>query len=309
MKLRRRAFQRYQKLGVAYEAAREPAYIVLKRAKGCDEMGATPMRFKVGNDVRVRMAPLNRYPTKLHSKWSMLYQIVAANGVLSLVEDPEMRESLTAHLDLSPYQAAAIEQGWCLRPEAASAGQPGEATLARLFQYAPGIYPLMAQASFEPGKAELEKMRAAQPRPATNLNKPKVAALGSSGSMEVMAGGAGNASVGNTSLRQLTRGVGSPLAILISLQGFSRVPTQSLLNQATPIPLPSLHTTLANLKIQTTLVATVSTLSLQSLLSLENRPTLQNPLPIQKPVPSDRSPTRNLFQGLDVSSDTLTTSS
>ena len=47
--------------------------------------------FKVGDDVRVRMAPLNRSPSKLHSKWSKLYQIVSANGVLASVEDPEMR--------------------------------------------------------------------------------------------------------------------------------------------------------------------------------------------------------------------------
>ena len=101
IKLRRRAFLPYQKLGVAYEAAHESDYIVLKRAKDCDEIGDNQKRFKVGDDVRVRMAPLNRYPTNLHSKWSKLYQIVAANGVLASVDGREMRESLTAHLELS----------------------------------------------------------------------------------------------------------------------------------------------------------------------------------------------------------------
>ena len=41
------------------------------------------------------MAPLNRPPTKLHSKWSKLYQIGAVKGVVATVEDPETEESLT----------------------------------------------------------------------------------------------------------------------------------------------------------------------------------------------------------------------
>ena len=83
IKLRRRAYQRYQKLDVADEAAREPAYTVTKKAKEFYEMGATQKQFNVGDDVRPA--------TKVQSKWRKLYQIVAAKGVVATVGDPETR--------------------------------------------------------------------------------------------------------------------------------------------------------------------------------------------------------------------------
>ena len=72
------AFQRYQKPGVAYESARESADTVAKRAKDYYDMGAIQKQFQVGDNVRIRVAPLNRpAPTKLRSKWYILYQFVA----------------------------------------------------------------------------------------------------------------------------------------------------------------------------------------------------------------------------------------
>ena len=56
------AFHRYQKLGVAYEAARESAYIAAKRAKDYYDMGAIQKQFQVGENVRIGIAPLNRPP-------------------------------------------------------------------------------------------------------------------------------------------------------------------------------------------------------------------------------------------------------
>ena len=88
------AFQRYQKLGVAYEAAREATYTATKRAKDYYDMGANQKQFRVGDNVRIRMAPLNRPPSKLHSKWSKFYRIVAVKGVVATVEDPETRNPL-----------------------------------------------------------------------------------------------------------------------------------------------------------------------------------------------------------------------
>ena len=58
------AFHRYQKLGVAYEAARESAYTAAKRAKDYYDMGAIQKQFQVGDNVRIRMPPLNRPPQK-----------------------------------------------------------------------------------------------------------------------------------------------------------------------------------------------------------------------------------------------------
>ena len=46
------AYQRYQKLGVAYEAARESGYISAKRAKDYCDMGAIQKQFNVGDNVR-----------------------------------------------------------------------------------------------------------------------------------------------------------------------------------------------------------------------------------------------------------------
>ena len=66
------AFQRYQNLGLAYEAARELAYTAEKRANDYYDIGAIQKQFNVGDKVRIRMAPMNRPATKLHSKWSTL---------------------------------------------------------------------------------------------------------------------------------------------------------------------------------------------------------------------------------------------
>ena len=93
------AFQRYQKLGVAYEAARESAFAASKRTKVYYDMGAIQKQFQVGDIVRIRMAPLNRALTKLHSKWSKLYRIVAVKGVVVTVKDPETEETNTVHVD------------------------------------------------------------------------------------------------------------------------------------------------------------------------------------------------------------------
>ena len=81
------AFQRYQKLGVAYEAARESTYTATKRAKDYYDMAAIQKQFKVGDNVRIGMPPLNRPRTKLHSKWSKLYRIVAVKGVVATLEE------------------------------------------------------------------------------------------------------------------------------------------------------------------------------------------------------------------------------
>ena len=58
------AFPRYQKLGVAYEAGRESTYTAAKRAKDYYNMGAIQKKFEEGDNVRLRMAPLNRPPDK-----------------------------------------------------------------------------------------------------------------------------------------------------------------------------------------------------------------------------------------------------
>ena len=56
------AFHRYQKLCVAYEAARESTYTAAKRAKDYYDMGAIQKQFQVGDNGRIRVAPLNRHP-------------------------------------------------------------------------------------------------------------------------------------------------------------------------------------------------------------------------------------------------------
>ena len=93
------AFQRYQKPGVAYEAARESAFAASKRAKDYYDMGAIQKQFHVGDNVRIRMAPFNRPLSKLHSKWSKFYRIVAVKGVVVTVKDPETEETITVHVD------------------------------------------------------------------------------------------------------------------------------------------------------------------------------------------------------------------
>ena len=55
-------FQRYQKLGVVFEAARESAYTAAKRAKDYYDMGAIQKQFQVGDNVPIRMVPLKPPP-------------------------------------------------------------------------------------------------------------------------------------------------------------------------------------------------------------------------------------------------------
>ena len=82
-------------LGVESDPGRESAYTGTKRAKDSYDMGASQKQFKVEDNLRIRMAPFNRPATKMHSKWSKLYQIVEEKEVLARVEDPDTRESLT----------------------------------------------------------------------------------------------------------------------------------------------------------------------------------------------------------------------
>ena len=102
-------------------------------------MGETQKQLTDGDKVRMQIAPMNRPATNPRSKWSILYEIVAAKGVFVPLEDPERRDSMSGYHELSEYQATAIERGWFLRPESASLGPQGEATLGMLFYYAPGI--------------------------------------------------------------------------------------------------------------------------------------------------------------------------
>ena len=99
-------------------------------------------------------------------------------------------------VDLSAYQAAAFERGWFRRAGAAQTVPPGLATLALACHYAPGHYPLMAQASFATAKADFEKVRAAKAGPAPLSNKPTFDVLSTSGAAEVMAGSVGASGVG-----------------------------------------------------------------------------------------------------------------
>ena len=101
VQLRRRAFEPYQKFGVANQAAGEPAYTVPKGAKDCIDRGATQKQFKVGDGVRIRIWLLNRLATKIHSKSSKLYPIMAAKRVVATVEHPGTRDSLSASDNLS----------------------------------------------------------------------------------------------------------------------------------------------------------------------------------------------------------------
>ena len=60
------------------------------------------------DNLRIQMAPLNRPATKLPSKWSKLYQIVAVKGVVATMEDPEKMESLTVHVDRLALSSARL---------------------------------------------------------------------------------------------------------------------------------------------------------------------------------------------------------
>ena len=110
------AFQRYQKLGVASEADRESAYTAAKKAKDYYDMGAIQKQFSVGDNVSILMAQLNRPATTLHSKWSKIYQIVAEKGVLATVQDLEMKESITVHVDRLTFSSARLRDELATEP-------------------------------------------------------------------------------------------------------------------------------------------------------------------------------------------------
>ena len=110
------AFQPYQKLGVGYEAARESSYTAAKRAKDYYDMAAIQKQFQVGDNVGIRKAPLNRPPTKQHSKWSKLYRIVAVKGGVATVEDPETEESITVHVDRLAFSNPPLRDEIALEP-------------------------------------------------------------------------------------------------------------------------------------------------------------------------------------------------
>ena len=102
---------------------------------------------------------------------------------------------MSGYHELLAYPDAAIDGGWFRRPESASLGPRGEDTLVMLFHYAPGIYPLSAQASFSAAKAESAKVRMAKAEPATRSHKPTVGAMSTSGTGDAMAGSVGGAGV------------------------------------------------------------------------------------------------------------------
>ena len=110
------AFQRYQKLSVAYEAARAATYTETKRAKYYYDIGAIQKQFQGGDNVRIRIAQLNRTPMKLHSKWAKLNRIVAVKGVVASVEDPETEDSFTVHVDRLAYSSPRLRDELVLEP-------------------------------------------------------------------------------------------------------------------------------------------------------------------------------------------------
>ena len=79
-------------------------------------MGAIKKQFHVGDNVRIRMAPLNRPLPKLHSKWSKLYRIVAMKGVVVTVKDPETEETITVHVDRLAFSDPRLRDEIALEP-------------------------------------------------------------------------------------------------------------------------------------------------------------------------------------------------
>ena len=66
--------------------------------------------------MRIRIAPLNRPLTKLHSKWSKLYRIVAVKGVVVRVKDPETEETITVHVDRLAFSDPDLREEIVLEP-------------------------------------------------------------------------------------------------------------------------------------------------------------------------------------------------
>ena len=71
-------------------------------------MGAIQKQFNGGSNGRIRIAPLNRPESKLNSKCSKLYQIVAGKGLVSTVLDHETREYRTVHLDRLAFSSSSL---------------------------------------------------------------------------------------------------------------------------------------------------------------------------------------------------------
>ena len=67
------------------------------RAKDVYYMGEIQKQFNVEDNVRIGGVSVSP-TTKLHSKWSKLYQSVAVKGDFATVEDPEREEPLTIHV-------------------------------------------------------------------------------------------------------------------------------------------------------------------------------------------------------------------
>ena len=62
------------------------------------------------------MAPLNRPLTKLHSKRSKLYRIVAVKGVVVTLKDPEPEETITVHIDGLAFSDPRLRDEIALEP-------------------------------------------------------------------------------------------------------------------------------------------------------------------------------------------------
>ena len=121
--------------------------------------------------------------------------------------------------------------------------------LGMLFSYAPGIYPLIAQASFSPAKAESAKVnvRMAKAGPATPSHKPTVGAMSTSGTGDAMARSEGAAGVVLFAQQeQLTRLLDTTFDTLIPPQRVSGFSLQSSLNQSISPSGPSTHPALAD---------------------------------------------------------------
>ena len=91
-------------------------------------------------------------------------------------------------VDQPAYPPTEVEGGWLLRPEATQPVTAGQATLALVFQFAPGNNPLMAQACFGLPKVEFEKLRTVKSGPATPSHKLTLDRLSTSGTAGAISG-------------------------------------------------------------------------------------------------------------------------
>ena len=175
-------------------------------------MGGTQKQFKLGHKLRMRMVSLNRPAKKPCSKWSILCETEPGKGVFGCEEDPERGDSISAHLELSAYPAAAIKRTWFRRPEPVSAGLRAQAMQGMLFQSAQRIDPLMAQSRFSPAKAESEKVLVEKVGPESPSYKHTDGVMSASGTGGAMGGSVRAAGVVLfPQQEQLTRLLDTPL--------------------------------------------------------------------------------------------------